>query len=133
MSQPSPPLGLLLIGLSGSNSLTLLTSLHAHSTSLTYANPSPITLTPSSLPGCITQTSPRGVGPCGLKGLYDLKPAESLRVSGWDIKYDGGLGDCLIDKNVLPIDLTRQGKTNLTKARGRVRLISKGTSTPCNI
>ncbi|GMH83207.1 hypothetical protein TrVE_jg3761 [Triparma verrucosa] len=115
MSETSPPLGLLLVGLSGSNSLTLLTSLHAHSTSLTYKNPSPITLSQKSLNGCITQTSSRGVGPSGLKDLYDFKSAESLRVHGWDIFYDEGLGDHLINKNILPYDLTRQVKDHLNQ------------------
>ncbi|GMH48315.1 hypothetical protein TrLO_g4513 [Triparma laevis f. longispina] len=118
-SKPSatakPPLGLLLVGLSGYNSLTLLTSLIAHRDHLTWLGPKgELRRAGDDMIGCITQTKSRGSGFSGLSNLYSFRSHTSLRVGGWDI-YSHPLGPLLSSHKILDHDLVRQVTPSLNE------------------
>mmetsp|Transcript_14474 Transcript_14474/g.20409 ORF Transcript_14474/g.20409 Transcript_14474/m.20409 type:complete len:1150 (+) Transcript_14474:192-3641(+) len=110
-------LGIMIVGLSGTNGTTLLSGILANRMKLNWRGPRGEPMEPN-YNGCITQVEERGVhGGVGYKGkVPGLANASLAAVGGWDIQQTK-LGDALLDAQILDYDLVRQVRGEMNKVK----------------
>lgn len=112
MASPIPEkIGILVVGLGGSNGVTMLAGLLANNRGLEWETTAAGRVSAPNWNGCITQLAPKGGG-VGFKGRYPLADATTAAVGGWDIRPKK-LGDALYESRVLDYDLVRQVREDM--------------------
>jgi len=111
-------IGILVVGLRGANGVTMCCGMIANRRGLEWRGPRGEHAS-ANYNGCITQLKQRGVH--GGVGFADVVPEGMLAnvndaaIGGWDVR-PGGMGDALLEAQILDYDLVRQVKDEMNKS-----------------